>query len=164
MKIVVLIINLFFVSTLFAQINRNAFTLEIAANETQQYSVEINEGPYFVKEKILQIYCGEKVFIECEIAADTISTMKIVAENSNPTKTIVIEFTQDSKDRTKINSMLTVKNPFNKKLNYDALMFTPTSQEWKSTSIIPVQPKLMNFETWPHAIITLVLTEWRFEK
>lgn len=160
----ILIFFIFLTTTFsFSQQNRKAFTLEIAANETQQYKAEIPESPYFVKEKILQIYCGEKIFIECEIAKDTISKMKIVEKNINPKKTIEIEFNQHSEDRKNINTMLVVKNPFNRKLNYNALMFTPISQTWKPTSIIPIQPQLMNFETWPHAIITIVLEKWRFE-
>ncbi|MEQ3661759.1 MAG: hypothetical protein ABNG98_05750 [Flavobacterium sp.] len=164
MKKIVLIINLFIVSTLIAQSNRQAFTLNIAANETQQYKADIQESPYFVKEKILQIYCGEKVFIECQISGDTISTMKIVEENINIKSTIEIELTQNSEDRKNISTMLVVKNPFQKKLNYNAIMYTPLSQTWKTTSIIPIQPNLMNFETWPHAIISIVLEGWRFEE
>lgn len=163
MKKITLFFALLFVTFSFAQQNRKAFTLEIAANETQQYKAEIPESPFFVKEKILQIYCGEKVFIECEIVKDTISTMKIVEKNSNPKKTIEIEFKQDGQDRKNISTMLVVKNPFNKKLNYNAIMFTPLGQKWTPTSIIPIQPNLMNFETWPHAIVTIVLKEWRFE-
>lgn len=164
MKKIVLIINLFIVSTSIAQSNRQAFTLNIAANETQQYKADIQESPYFVKEKILQIYCGEKVFIECQISGDTISTMKIVEENINIKSTIEIELTQNSEDRKNISTMLVVKNPFQKKLNYNAIMYTPLSQTWKTTSIILIQPNLMNFETWPHAIISIVLEGWRFEE
>ncbi len=164
MKKILLLLNLFVISISVSQTNRNAFTLEIAANETQQYKADVPESPYFVKEKILQIYCGEKIFVECEIANDTISSMKIVEQNVNPEKTIEINFKQESQNRKNIMTMLTVKNPFEKKLIYNALMFTPISQEWKETSIIPIRPKLMSFETWPHAIVSLVLDEWRFEK
>ena len=164
MKKIIVFINLFIITISIAQNNRKAFTLEIAANETQQYSAEIPESPYFVKEKIIQLYCGEKVFIECEIAGDSIATMKVVESNVNPKKTIEINFTQNAEDRTNISTMLSVKNPFEKKLYYNAIMFTPISQTWKETSIIPIRPKLGSFETWPHAIITLVLEEWRFDE
>lgn len=142
---------------------RSAYSLEIAANETQQYGMEVKESPYFVKEKILQIYCGEKVFVECEIEADTISTMKVVEKNTNPEKTIVIDFSQNAENRKDIRTDLYVKNPFSKTLRYDATMFTPISQKWKSTSIVPIDPKLENFEMWPHSIITLVLENWKLE-
>jgi hypothetical protein len=102
--------------------------------------------PIFVHEKVLQLFCTETVFVECEIEQDTISSMKVVAENLHPQKTIVIRFTQNSEDRKKISSELKVKNPFQKSLVYDAMMFTPNSQDWQSTSIIPIQPQLENYE------------------
>jgi hypothetical protein len=142
---------------------RAAFKFEIAANETQQYAMNVEESPYFVKEKVLQLFCNESVFVECEIQGDSISKMKVVEKNINPEKTIIIEFTQNSEDRKNITTDLHVKNTFNKKLIYEAQMFTPISQEWKNTSILPISPNLQNFEMWPHAIITLVLYNWKIE-
>ncbi len=166
MKKTIFLIILFLSISLYSQNDkpkRSSYKLEIAANETQQYAADIPESPYFVKEKILQIYSGEKTFVECEIQGDSISKMKVVEKNINPQKTIIIDFTQNAEDRKSIRTDLRVKNPFNKKLNYDALMFTPISQQWKKTSIIPIYPNLENFEMWPHAIVTLVLENWRFE-
>ncbi len=166
MKNIILALILTFSLSLHSQNDipkRSAFKLEIAANETQQYAADIPESLYFVKDKILQIYCGEKIFVECEIQADSISKMKVVEKNINPEKTIIIEFTQNSENRKEISTQLWVKNPFLKTLHYDAFMFTPISQQWKSTSIIPIRPTLQNFENWPHPIITLVLQNWRIE-
>ena len=145
------------------KVNREAFTLNLAVDAEHDYSMKVEPTPYFVKEKVLQIYPSEKIFIEAEIKGDTIYSMKVVTKNTHPKNTIEIEFTQDATDRTNITSMLIVKNPFDKTLNYNAFMYTPISQKWKETSIIPIRPKLQNFETWPHAIITLVLDKWRFE-
>lgn len=50
-------------------------------------------SPYFVREKILQIYSGEKLFIEVEIEKKEIISMKVVKENINPEKTIEVELT-----------------------------------------------------------------------
>lgn len=163
MKKIILFTNLLIFTVSIAQSNRKAFTLEIAADETQQYVAEIPESPYFIKEKMIQLYCGEKVFIECEIVGDSIATMKVVELNINPEKTIEVDFKQNAEDRTDISTILSVKNPFNKSLIYDAIMFTPISQTWKRTSIIPIRPNLMNFETWPYAVVTLALEKWRFE-
>ncbi|MTH14269.1 hypothetical protein [Flavobacterium sp. LC2016-01] len=163
MKQILIIFTLLITFSSFAQKNRKPFSLEIAANETQQYKAEIPESPYFVKEKLLQIYCGEKVFVECEIAGDSISSMKIVAENIHPEKTIEIQFSQDAKDRKNINTMLQLNNPFNKDLVYEAIMLTPSSGQWKSTSTIPITAKLKSFETWGHSIISLGLMNWHFK-
>lgn len=146
-----------------AQEKRKAFTLAIAADETQQYEAAIPESPYFVKENILQLYCGEKLLVECEVEEGKIIAMKVVETNTHPEKTIAIDFSQSAEDRKKINTTLIVKNPFDQVLRYDALMFTPLGQEWRETSILPIRPKLMNFEMWPHAIVTLVLENWRLE-
>ena len=163
MKNNLLFIVLFFGVLSNAQEKRKAFTLEIAADATQQYEAAIPESPYFVKENSLQIYCGEKLLVECEVVNNKITAMKVVEENLNPEKTIEIDFSQSAEDRSKINTTLIVKNPFDRNLMYDALMFTPLGQEWRKTSIIPVRPKLMSFEMWPHAIVTLVLENWRLE-
>lgn len=143
--------------------NREAYTLKLAVDPERYYSMEVPQSAYFVKEKVLQIYCSEKVFVEAEIKGDTIHSMKVVEKNKHPEKTIEISFTQNDEDRKNIMTMLNVKNPFNKTLVHDAMMFTPMSNKWTSTSIIPIQPKLQNFESWPHPIITLVLDNWRFE-
>ena len=142
---------------------RSSYKLEIVSNETEQYTTNVPESPYFVKEKTLQIYCGEKVFVECEIQGDSISKMKVVEKNINPEKTIVIDFSQNSENRKEIRTDLNVKNPFSKILRYDAFMLTPYFKQWRSTSIIPIRPKLENFEMWPHAIIALELKNWRLE-
>lgn len=166
MKNILLILCFLIFSLCAAQnekVKRDTLTLNLAIDAEHDYSMKVESTPYFVKEKVLQIYPSEKIFIEAEIKRDTIYSMKVVTKNTHPEKTIGVEFTQDAKDRTNITSMLTVKNPFNKTLNYNALMYTPISQKWKGTSIIPIHPKLQNFETWPHAIISLVLDQWRFE-
>ena len=165
MRNLLILVTIFFFNFTKAQdkINREAFKLDLAVDSEQYYSMDVPKSPYFVKEKILQIYCSEKLFVETEIKADTIYSMKVVERNKYPEKTIEISFTQDDKDRKNIITMLNVKNPFNKILKHDAMMFTPYSQKWKETSIIPIEPKLQNFESWPHTIITLVLDNWRLE-
>lgn len=145
------------------KLTREAFKLNLAVNEKQYYCMDVANTPYMVKEKILQIYPGEKIFIETEVKSDTIFSMKTVEKNLHPEKTIIVEFSQDASDKTNISMFLNVTNPFNKTLNHDALMYTVEGAQWEKTSIIPIGPKLQNFETWGYAIVTLVLDNWRFE-
>ena len=142
---------------------REPFKLDLVVNTEHNYGMDVAKTPYFVKEKILQIYPGEKVLIETEVKSDSIFSMKVVEKNLNPEKTIEVDFFQDAKDRAKISMFLNVKNPFNKTLKHDALMYTVEGGQWEKTSIIPIRPKLENFETWGYAIITLVLDNWRLE-
>jgi hypothetical protein len=143
--------------------NRDTFKLELIVDAENNYSMQVPNSPYFVKEKILQIYPSEKLYIETVIKNDSIYSMEVVDKNVNPKRTIEIEFLQNVTDRTDKQMLLKVTNPFDKKLNYDAAMFIVGHDKWVSTSIIPILPNLVNYETWQDTIITLVLENWRFE-
>ncbi|GAB0155206.1 hypothetical protein CHRYSEOSP005_04670 [Chryseobacterium sp. Alg-005] len=143
---------------------REAFTLKLPVDSTQFYQQEVNKSKYFVKDNILQIYPGEHLFLEAEVKGNDIQSMKVVKENKNPAKTIEIEFSQNVSGRKSEGMILKVSNPFNKKLNYNTMMYIVGRNEWIKTSIIPIQPKLKNFEMWNDVIISLVLNHWRLEE
>ena len=140
---------------------RESFELKVAIDSVDYYQQEVVKSPYFVKEKILQIYPTEKIFIEAEIKSDSIHSMKVVKENLNPKKTIIVEFTQKVENRAHKGMMLSVKNPFDKTLTYEALKYINGGTEWIPTSIIPIRPNLVNFEFWNDIILSLVLVEWK---
>jgi hypothetical protein len=142
---------------------REAFKLKVAIDSVNFYQQDVAKSPYFVKEKILQIYPSEKIFIETEIKSDTIYSMSVVKENLNPEKTIIVEFNQNVNGRMHDGMMLSVKNPFDKTLKYEALMYINGGTEWIPTSIIPIRPNLVNYELWNDVILSLVLLEWKIE-
>lgn len=166
-KKIFLIIIVFAFKICFAQNDnesREAFTLKLSVDSIQFYQQEINKSKYFVKDNVLQIYPGESLFIEAELNDNIIASMKVVKKNINPSKTIVVNFAQNVSDRENKGMMLQVSNPFNSNLNYDAMMYIVGKNRWIKTSIIPIKPKLKNFEMWNDPIITLVLNNWRLEK
>lgn len=142
---------------------RDAFTLKLAVDSTTFYQQEVARSKYLVKDDILQIYPGEHLFIEAEVKDNKIQSMKVVKENKNPAKTIELEFSQDVSGRQNQGMMLEVSNPFDKILNYDAMMNVVGKKGWFKTSIISIRPKLKSLELWPQVVITLVLNNWRFE-
>lgn len=143
---------------------REPFVLKLAVDDEQFYQMDIPKSKFFVKENIIQIYPTEKLNIEVEIKNDTIYSMKVVEKIVEPKRTIQIEFLQNVKDKKPEGMMLKVTNPFDRKLNYNAMMYIVGHNKWLSTSIIPILPNLVNYETWNDVIITLVLEKWRFEK
>lgn len=155
---------LFLTLNCFAQEKRSELKIDLVFDAENNYSMTIPESPYFVKDNVLQIYPGEELNIETEIKNDSIISMKVVKVVEYPERTINILFFQDAKDRTKTQMMLVVKNPFDKKLLYDAAIYIPTHQQWSKTSIIPIQPNLVNYEIWPDVIATMALENWRFVK
>lgn len=143
---------------------REPFVLKLAVDNEQFYQMDIPKSKIFVKENIIQIYPTEKLNVEVEIKNDTIYSMKVVDKIVEPKRTIQIEFLQNVKDKKPEGMMLKVTNPFDRKLNYNAMMYIVGHNKWLSTSIIPILPNLVNYETWNDVIITLVLEKWRFEK
>lgn len=143
---------------------REPFVLKLAVDNEQFYQMDIPKSNFFVKENIIQIYPTEKLNVEVEIKNDTIYSMKVVDKIVEPKRTIQIEFLQNVKDKKPEGMMLKVTNPFDRKLNYNAIMYIVGHNKWLSTSIIPILPNLVNYETWNDVIITLVLEKWRFEK
>jgi hypothetical protein len=142
---------------------REEFTLKIPVDSVQFYQQEVPKSKYFVKEGTLQIFPGESLYVEAETNGNTITAMKVVKENLNPAKTIEIKFSQSVEGRKHEQMVLEVKNPFDKELSYDAMMYIVGNNNWMKTSIIPIKPKLMNFEMWNDVIITLVLNNWRIK-
>lgn len=160
-----LIATLFITTLSFSQTQteREAFKLSLIVDAKSVYEMDVPKSPYFVDPKVIQVFPGEKLNIETEVRNDTVYSMKVVKEIAFPERTITLDFSQQGDTRESQQMILTVTNPFDKKLNYNALMFTPKGQRWTPTSIIPIRPKLLNYEMWPHPIITLVLDQWRLE-
>jgi hypothetical protein len=143
---------------------REAFRLKVAIDVENYFETEIDRSSYFVKEKILQIYPGEDLNIEAVIKGDTIYSMKVVKEVLHPEKTIHLEFSLSTRENIKDQMILSVTNPFTKKLNYDAAMYIYGHNEWIDTSIIGIQPGLISYEMWNDKILTLALHNWRLEE
>ena len=145
------------------QANRDAFTLQLPVDGERYYEQKVESSSYFVKEKVLQIYPGEKLYIEVEIEKKEIISMKVVKENLNPEKTIEIEFIQNVKDKKSETMMLHITNPFKKDLEYKAMMFIVGHDKWINTNVLSIKAKLEAYEIWTDVVITLVLTEWKLK-
>lgn len=167
MKLIVTLFAIFISQISIAQNQnpqREAFKLKLPVDGVDFYEEDIKSTSYFVHNDILQIYPTEKVLVEVELKNDTIFSMKTVKRNLNPKSTIEIEFSQKAKGGKSEMMMLKVTNPFSKKLEYKAHMYIVGNDKWLETSIEPVQPKLVGYETWTDVIITLALDSWRLVK
>lgn len=140
---------------------RQEFDLKLPVDGEKYYQQKVAKSPYFVKDKILQIYPGEKLFIEIVQTKNAVDSMKVVKENINPNKTITVELTQNVKDRKSESMILKIVNPFDKDLEYKAMMYIVGHNKWIQTNVLPVKSKLTGYETWSDVIITLVLSDWK---
>ena len=142
---------------------REGYTLKLPVDGENFYEQKVEKSLYFVKDDILQLYPGEKVFIEVETTGKIINSMKVVKNNLKPKKTIEIEFTQTTKDRKSESMMLKIENPFNMDLEYKAMMYIVGHDKWINTNVYPVKAKLTGYEMWNDVIITLALSHWEFK-
>ena len=142
---------------------RNSFGLNIAVDEVNFYHDSVKSTAYILPDSTIQIYPGEKIFVEIELGSTTIKSMKTVKENLNPEKTVTITFTQQTDGRQHKSMMLKIENPFNSELHYKAIMFLMKNKVWARTNVLPVRAKMESYETWPDIIVSLGLSGWTFK-
>jgi hypothetical protein len=56
--------------------------------------------------------------------------------------------------------MLSIKNPFDRDMEYKADIYLIKYNRWINTSIVPVKAKLLSYEIWPDIIGTIVLHDF----
>ena len=141
--------------------DREAFALKLFVNDSNFYQSDIAAGPYFVKEGIIQIYPGEKLYVEAKVKHGELHDMRVVSLPKDTTKVIHIELKQYAKDRQHEQMMLYVWNPFEGDLHYEALVFYMEHAQWAKTSALQVRSRLGAYETWPDVIVTMALSDWK---
>lgn len=146
------------------ELTRKAFDLKLAVDNDRFYTTRLSESPFVTKDNTVQMYPGEDLFFEVEVVEDKIVKLIAVKENKFPEKTLEISFKQECNDKVHELMMLSIKNPFDKDLNYKALIYLMEHKKWVSTSVLPVVAGKVSFETWPDIIVTIALTNWTLKK
>lgn len=109
----------------------------------------------------ISILPGDELLIEAEvIEGNLLGNFKQVTEMQNPEKTIRFSFTQMGSG---IGMMLSVKNPFPFNIKYHLNMIDFSGKPHE-TSSCPVRAKISVYESWPHPIPELMLTNMRIQK
>ena len=105
----------------------------------------------------LSLLPNEKVYIEAELVDGYFTNFKMVNKITNPEKTIVFNFTQTE---GKVDMMLSVKNPFPKRMKFH-LDMVDFNGNLHNTSSCPVIAGGGVYELWPHAIPELLVSNIR---
>jgi len=165
----ILILVLFFLTAPFNSIGqdspilkRTPYTLRIDVDKVNFYEDRIGATPYVFPNNGMQIYPGERIYVEVEQNDGVIKGMKAVKQINNPKTTLTITFSQVSENKTHQMMMLKIQNPFPKNLTYAAKMFLLKQNKWFDTNVYPVMAGLSAYETWPDIIISLGLGSWKF--
>jgi hypothetical protein len=143
-------------------LKRQPYTLILSVDKSRTYREDLGETNYVLKDQTCQLYAGEKVFLEIEQENGVVKNVRAVTENKFPAKTLIIGFAQVAKKKTHQSMMLTVQNPFKLALIYEAKIYLVDYKKWVNTKVIPVQPGLSAYETWPELISSIAVGEWGF--
>lgn len=142
---------------------RPPFELKLLVNDQQLYNAQLGESSYIINDSIIQIFPGEKLFIEADVVNDKLSNFQVVKEIRDKSKTLVIDFQQSANGKVHEQMMLTIDNPFEKQLNYKAAMNLMKTKRWVDTSVYPVMAHLKSIELWPDLITSLALFGFEFK-
>lgn len=144
-------------------LKRPAYKLTVAVNKNNFYEEDLKAGPYVLPDKTIQLYPGETVYAEVEVAGGVIKNITAVKEIKDSAKTLTISFKQTANGGVHEMMMLKITNPFAMVLTYQASMFLFKQKKWVDTDVEPVRPGIAAIETWPDIIISIGVGGWKFQ-
>jgi hypothetical protein len=139
---------------------RAPFRLRLHVDNERYYEETFDRVPY-VADNDVYLFAGEAFGINVTVTESEICR---VAYQRDPAKADVeLRFTQEKSPNGWM-MMLVIRNRLKRRLYLDALMTIPGREEIFKTNVLPVEPNLSDFESWPHPIVQLVLRHFRFSE
>lgn len=162
-KIISLFIILCLTGYIFAQDSniRKPFELVLAVDDEQYFSAQIDNSPYVINNKIIQLYPGEKIYIEADVLDNDSLELKRVESITDPKKTITLEFKQICEGKKHKTMMLYIENPFTRKLHYSANICLLKYGKWITTDVYDVEANLSCYEIWNDLISSIALDNFK---
>jgi len=140
---------------------REPFTLKLHVDKEHFYEEKIGKIP-FVHDGDVYLFKGDEFGLTLDIQTNSIRTVKYQPDLKKAD--VTLKFTQEVQPDGSAMMMLHLHNNTKQTLEMDALMTVPDKKGIAKTSILPVQPGLSGFESWPHPIVQLVLRNIRKAK
>jgi len=138
---------------------RKPFTLKLHVDKENYYEQAFPKIP-FVHQGDVYLFKGDAFGIDLKITNGIVRGISYQADTNKAA--VSLRFTQEIKDDGGSMMLLVIENHAKHKLFVDALMTVPNGQGPQKTSILPVEPGSIGFESWPHPIVQLVLRNIRF--
>jgi hypothetical protein len=139
---------------------RAPFVLKLHVDNEHYYEEKFDKVPY-VAENSVYLFAGETFGVNVTVTENQLSR---ITYQPDPAKAdVALAFTQEKSEKG-LMMMLVIRNKLKRRLAFDALMTVPEKKGIYETSVLPVEPNLSNFESWPHPIVQLVLRNFRFSE
>ena len=141
---------------------REPFTLTLRVDKEHVYEERYDRKIPFVADNDVYLFSGESFGLKLGIANGEVATVTYQKDKAGAD--VEVEFKQEVGKDSDPMMMLVLKSNIKQVLYIDALMTVPERKGIAKTSILPLQPGLMGFESWPHPIVQLVLRNLRFKE
>jgi hypothetical protein len=139
---------------------RAPFDLKLGIDKEHYYQQHFDRIP-FVADNHVYLFAGEEFGINVTVVDDQINGVNYQADLSKCD--VAFKFWQE-KSPDGLMMMLITRNGLKRRLAFDALVTIPQKKGIKSTTVLPVDAGLTNYESWPDPIVQLVLRNFRFSE
>jgi hypothetical protein len=137
---------------------RAPFVLTLHLDKEHYYEENIGEMPY-VYENGIYLMKEDNFGVSLDIDGGKVRAVSYQPDLKKAD--MAFEFRQDVGADGSSMMMLIIRNRTTYSLQMNALMTVPGEKGQFETSIIPIQPGLTNYESWPHPIAKLLLYDVR---
>jgi hypothetical protein len=144
--------------------NRPDYKIQLAVDDYMAYESTIKGSKYIIIDSVIQIFPGEKLYVESEILNNKVKSFRTVPEIQDTSKTLVIEFLQEVQGKKHEQMILMVYNPLNMDISYDALTEVMINKQGVFTSNIPVLARSKSYKKWPDIINSAILYSFKLKE
>jgi hypothetical protein len=141
---------------------REPFTLNLRVDKDHVYEERYERKIPYVADDNVYLFSGESFGLKLVVTNGEILTVTYQKEQAG--SDIGLEFRQDVQPNGDAMMLLVLKSHIKKTVYMDALMTTPGRKGIHKTTILPLQPGLTGYESWPHPIVQLVLGNLRLQE
>src|SRR5215469_12653995 len=125
---------------------REPFTLKLRVDKDHYYEQHFDKVPY-VAEGDVYVFLGDHFGVNLTDKKGEFLTLTYQPDSAKAD--VQFEFTQEKTGSGMFMMLLTVQNKLNHRLSYEALMTVPKREGILKTSVVPIEPRLASFESWP---------------
>jgi len=136
---------------------RPPFSLKLNLENGKVLQEQLDSVPY-VNNDIVYLFNNDVMGVRLTLNRD--SSFSLAYEPDTGKSDVSFSFKQDPNYGAEFGMILMITNKTSFTVNFSAGMNLPGKTNLVWTSILPIKPKLKNYETWPHPIRELILLEW----
>jgi len=115
-----------------------------------------------IQGNLISIFPGETIYLTFDPGDSGPENLRSVISEDFSANTLTFKFSQEAKLGDGVGMLLNVRNQSKRYIKYDLGMQLLDSDDLYKTSSCPLMPELSGFESWPHPIFQLVMTNFRW--